>query len=197
MIQVLANSLVPIFVGLIFGYAAGLFKVVDNKDVKSLVSFLMTFALPCSLFVVIALTPRPLLWEQAKAAVVIAIVFLVAFVATLLCVAEARQGNCRKQCCPGADAWISESRGNRYSSSAGCLWPQGLRQRCRRPRSRCDHDHPYHACDSRKRNQCGRGTVSCGSHSQVSVESSQETRILGSRARCPCCSSQVPHANLC
>ena len=82
MIQVLANSLVPIFVGLIFGYAAGLFKVVDNKDVKSLVSFLMTFALPSSLFVVIALTPRPLLWEQAGAAVVIAIVFLVAFVAT-------------------------------------------------------------------------------------------------------------------
>jgi predicted permease len=80
MIQVLANSLVPIFVGLIFGYAAGLFKVVDNKDVKSLVSFLMTFALPSSLFVVIALTPRPLLWEQAGAAVVIAIVFLVAFV---------------------------------------------------------------------------------------------------------------------
>src|SRR6266478_2331151 len=81
-IQVLANSLVPIFVGLIFGYAAGLFKVVDNKDVKSLVSFLMTFALPSSLFVVIALTPRPLLWEQAEAAEVIAIVFLVAFVAT-------------------------------------------------------------------------------------------------------------------
>jgi predicted permease len=82
MIQVLANSLVPIFVGLLFGYAAGLFKVVDNKDVRSLVSFLMTFALPSSLFVVIALTPRPLLWEQSKAAVVLAIVFLAAFVAT-------------------------------------------------------------------------------------------------------------------
>ncbi len=82
MIKVLANSLVPIFVGLLFGYAAGLFKIVDNKDVKSLVSFLMTFALPSSLFVVIALTPRPLLWEQAKAAVVLAIVFLVVFVAT-------------------------------------------------------------------------------------------------------------------
>ena len=82
MIQVLANSLVPIFVGLLFGYAAGLFKIVDNKDVKSLVSFLMSFALPSSLFVVIALTPRPLLWEQAEAAVVLAIVFLVVFVAT-------------------------------------------------------------------------------------------------------------------
>jgi malonate transporter and related proteins len=82
MIQVLANSLVPIFVGLLFGYAAGLFKIVDNKDVKSLVGFLMTFALPCSLFVTIARTPRQLLWEQADTAVVLAITFLVVFVAT-------------------------------------------------------------------------------------------------------------------
>ena len=82
MIQVLANSLVPIFVGLLFGYAAGLLKIVDNKDVKSLVSFLMTFALPCSLFVAIARTPRQLLWGQAKGALVLAIVFVVVFVAT-------------------------------------------------------------------------------------------------------------------
>src|SRR5467141_4879874 len=82
MIQVLANSLVPIFMGLISAYAAVLFKVVDNNDLKSLVSFLMTFALPSSLFVVIALTPRQLLWEQADGAVVLAIVFLVVFVAT-------------------------------------------------------------------------------------------------------------------
>jgi malonate transporter and related proteins len=82
MIQVLANSLVPIFVGLLFGYAAGLFKIVDNKDVKSLVSFLMTFALPCSLFVTIARTRRQLLWEQAEAAVALAVVYLAVFVAT-------------------------------------------------------------------------------------------------------------------
>jgi predicted permease len=82
MIQVLANSLVPIFAGLLFGYAAGLFKIVDNKDVKSLVSFLMTFALPCSLFVTIARTPHELLWGQAKPAVVLAIVYAAVFVAT-------------------------------------------------------------------------------------------------------------------
>ena len=82
MIQVLANSLVPVFVGLLFGHAAGLLKVVDNKDVRSLVSFLMTFALPCSLFVAIARTPRQLLWGQAKGALVLAIVFVVVFVAT-------------------------------------------------------------------------------------------------------------------
>jgi predicted permease len=81
-IELLANSLVPIFVGLIFGYAAGLRKVVDNKDVRTLVGFLMTFALPCYLFVTMASTPRQLLWDQAKPALVFAIVYVALFVAT-------------------------------------------------------------------------------------------------------------------
>jgi malonate transporter len=81
-IELLANSLVPIFIGLIFGYAAGLRKVVDNKDVKTLVGFLMTFALPCYLFVTMASTPRQLLWDQAKPALVFAIVYVALFVAT-------------------------------------------------------------------------------------------------------------------
>jgi predicted permease len=82
MIELLANSLVPIFVGLLFGYAAGLRKVVDNKNVKTLVSFLMTFALPCYLFVTMASTPRQLLWGQVKPALVFAIVYVALFVAT-------------------------------------------------------------------------------------------------------------------
>src|SRR6202453_5062877 len=82
MIELLANSLVPIFVGLLFGYVAGLRKVVDNKNVKTLVSFLMTFALPCYLFVTMASTPRQLLWDQAKPALVFAIVYVALFVAT-------------------------------------------------------------------------------------------------------------------
>ena len=82
MIELLANSLVPIFVGLIFGYAAGLRKVVDNRAVKTLVSFLMTFALPCYLFVTMAGTPRQLLWDQAKPALAFAIVYLALFVAS-------------------------------------------------------------------------------------------------------------------
>jgi len=82
MIDILRNSLVPVFVGLLLGYAAGLSKAVDNKDVKSLVAFLMNFALPCSLFVTIALAPRELLRGQVKAAVVLAIVYVAIFVAT-------------------------------------------------------------------------------------------------------------------
>lgn len=80
MAGILINSLVPIFVGLLLGYAAGLCKIVDNKNVSGLVSFLMTFALPCSLFVTIARTPHALLWGQAKAAIVLAIVYVAVFV---------------------------------------------------------------------------------------------------------------------
>jgi malonate transporter and related proteins len=79
MTSILANSLVPIFVGLLLGYAAGLSKIVDNKDVSGLVTFLMTFALPCSLFVTIARTPLELLRGQAKAAIVLAIVYVVVY----------------------------------------------------------------------------------------------------------------------
>jgi malonate transporter and related proteins len=78
----LANSLVPILVGLLFGYVAGLRKAVDNKDVKTLVSFLMTFALPCYLLVTMASTPRQLLWGQSKPALAFAIVYAALFIAT-------------------------------------------------------------------------------------------------------------------
>jgi predicted permease len=82
MIDLLANSLVPILAGLLFGYVAGLRKAVDNKDVKTLVSFLMTFALPCYLLVTMASTPRQLLWGQAKPALAFAIVYAALFIAT-------------------------------------------------------------------------------------------------------------------
>jgi malonate transporter and related proteins len=79
MTAILANALVPIFAGLLLGYIAGLRGVVDNKNVKSLITFVMSFALPCSLFVTIARTPRQLLWSQGKVAVALAIVYLVIF----------------------------------------------------------------------------------------------------------------------
>src|SRR6266404_1690800 len=82
MIDVLVISLVPVFVGLLLGYAAGLRKAVDNKNVKSLITFLMSFALPCLLFVTIAHTPLQLLWGQARAAMVLALVYVAVFVAT-------------------------------------------------------------------------------------------------------------------
>jgi malonate transporter and related proteins len=82
MTRVLVDSLVPVFAGLLFGYAAGLGKAVDNKRVEGLIGFLMTFALPCSLLVTIARTERQFLWGQARAAAVLAIAYLAVFVAT-------------------------------------------------------------------------------------------------------------------
>lgn len=82
MAEVLANALVPVFVGLLFGYVAGLRKIVDNRNVKNLVNFLMKFALPCSLFVTIASTSPQVLRNQATPALIIAIVYLVVFFAT-------------------------------------------------------------------------------------------------------------------
>jgi malonate transporter len=82
MAAVLANSLVPIFVGLLSGYAAGLFRIVDNRNVKGLIAFLMTFVLPCSLFITIAGTPYQVLWGQAKVGVVLALTYVAVFVST-------------------------------------------------------------------------------------------------------------------
>lgn len=82
MIAILTNALAPIFVGLLAGYLAGRRGAVDNKNVQSLITFLMTFTLPCSLFLAMAITPRELLFRQAKSAAALAIVYVVAFVVT-------------------------------------------------------------------------------------------------------------------
>ncbi len=79
MVTILANALVPIFMGLLLGYVAGLRRIVDNGNVKSLITFVMSFALPCSLFVTIARTPHRLLWSQGNVAVAFAIIYFVVF----------------------------------------------------------------------------------------------------------------------
>jgi predicted permease len=48
MIKILANSTIPVFAGLLLGYAAGLRNLVDNKDLRTLSTFVMSFAAPCS-----------------------------------------------------------------------------------------------------------------------------------------------------
>jgi malonate transporter and related proteins len=50
MIAALTNALVPIFAGLLLGYLAGRWKFVDNQNVRTLIMFVMSMALPCSLF---------------------------------------------------------------------------------------------------------------------------------------------------
>jgi predicted permease len=73
--KVLADALVPIFVGLLLGYCAGLWRRMDNQNVRTLITFVMSFAIPCALFLAIASTPRAALREQAGAALVLAIAY--------------------------------------------------------------------------------------------------------------------------
>src|SRR5271156_4796470 len=80
MTKVLADALVPIFAGLLLGYCAGLWRKMDNQNVRTLITFVMSFAIPCSLFLAIASTPRTALREQAVAGLVLAIVYAVLYV---------------------------------------------------------------------------------------------------------------------
>ncbi len=82
MIKILANALIPVFVGLLAGYLAGLRKYVDNKNVKTLIIFVMSFAVPCALFATIARTPHQLLWGQGKIALVLVVVYGIIYAVT-------------------------------------------------------------------------------------------------------------------
>jgi predicted permease len=82
MAKVLADALVPIFAGLLLGYVAGLWHVLDNQNVRTLVTFVMSFAVPCALFLTIANTPREELPEQAGAALVLTLVYAVLYAVT-------------------------------------------------------------------------------------------------------------------
>ncbi len=82
MISILAFALIPIFFGLMLGYAAGIRRFVDNRDVRSLVSFVMNFALPCTLFLAIARTDAGMLRSQSGLVAVLGLVYLALFFVT-------------------------------------------------------------------------------------------------------------------
>jgi malonate transporter and related proteins len=84
MTKILADALVPIFVGLLLGYFGGLWRRMDNQNVRTLITFVMSFAIPCSLFLALASTPRTALREQAAAGLVLAIVYAVLYAISFL-----------------------------------------------------------------------------------------------------------------
>src|SRR5580704_3442064 len=84
MIKILADALVPIFVGLLLGYIAGLRGVMDNKNVKTLVTFVMSFAVPCALFLSIISAPRAALREEAPSALVFTLAYVLVYVLSFL-----------------------------------------------------------------------------------------------------------------
>ena len=79
MVGRLANALVPIFIGLIAGYLAGRRKIVDPANAGPLVTFTMSFALPCSLFRSIVYTPPSMLPQLKWIALVMAITYTLTF----------------------------------------------------------------------------------------------------------------------
>jgi malonate transporter and related proteins len=80
MTAILANALVPIFGGLMLGYLAGIWRVMDNQNVQSLITFVMSFAIPCSLFLAVAGASLQDLRQQLAPACVLAIVYVVLYV---------------------------------------------------------------------------------------------------------------------
>jgi malonate transporter and related proteins len=79
MIIALANTFVPIFAGLLLGYLAGLWKFVDNQNVRTLITFVMSVALPCSLFSTVGELSRPALEQQGEVAAVLGITYVAFF----------------------------------------------------------------------------------------------------------------------
>src|SRR3984885_12119130 len=81
---VLANALVPIFAGLLLGYLAGMWRVMDNQNVQSLITFVMSFAIPCSLFLAVASTPLRDLRQQTAPALVLAVIYVALYAISFL-----------------------------------------------------------------------------------------------------------------
>src|ERR1700733_11331967 len=80
MTTVLADALVPIFAGILLGYCAGLWRRMDNQNLQTLITFVMSFAVPAALFLAIADTPREVLHKEAASATVLTLVYVVLYV---------------------------------------------------------------------------------------------------------------------
>ena len=76
------NSLAPVFFVLALGYFAGLWKMVDNKNVHSINVMLMNFALPCALFLAIARTSTKVLAQENRLVVALALAMILIYALT-------------------------------------------------------------------------------------------------------------------
>jgi malonate transporter and related proteins len=92
-IAVLANALVPIFAGLLLGYLAGIWRVMDNQNVQSLITFVMSFSIPCALFLAVASTSLRDLREQAAPALVLTLVYIALYAISFLWARSREQMN--------------------------------------------------------------------------------------------------------
>jgi malonate transporter and related proteins len=65
--------------GLLLGYLAGLWKFVDNQNVRTLITFVMSVALPCSLFGTIGQLSRAAVEQQGEVVAVLGITYVAVF----------------------------------------------------------------------------------------------------------------------
>ena len=84
MTKIVADALVPTFAGLLLGYVAGLRGVMDNKNVQTLITLVMSFAVPCGLFLSIISAPRAALREKIPSALVFALGYVVVYALSFL-----------------------------------------------------------------------------------------------------------------
>jgi malonate transporter and related proteins len=79
LIDMILNSVVPVFFVMAIGYLAGWVRDIDNRHIAELNALVMDFALPASLFVAMVQTPRSLLLEQGQLIIVLAVSMLVIY----------------------------------------------------------------------------------------------------------------------
>jgi malonate transporter len=79
LIDMILNSVVPVFFVMALGYLAGWVRDIDNRHIAELNALVMDFALPASLFVAMGQTPRSLLLEQGQLIIVLAVSMLVIY----------------------------------------------------------------------------------------------------------------------
>src|SRR6266404_1499969 len=84
MIEAIRASLVPVFFVMILGFAAGLTKDIDNRNIGSLNALVMDFALPAALFTAMAQTPREAMIGQANLALALLLAMLIVFTAAFV-----------------------------------------------------------------------------------------------------------------
>jgi malonate transporter len=79
MLHAILTALVPMFFVMALGYGAGRMHTIDNHHVGELNALLMDFALPASLFVATASTPRSEMLEQGLILAILGAVMLVTY----------------------------------------------------------------------------------------------------------------------
>jgi malonate transporter len=81
MAEIIARALIPIFFVIGLGYVAGLRRSLDNHHVGELNALVMQFALPASLFVATASTPRVKMLQEGALFLVLGVVMMALYAA--------------------------------------------------------------------------------------------------------------------